>query len=76
MMKSNSDNFRSSSSLDIVNILIDKGYKVIIFEPSLNDNIPFKEFIEMSDIVVTNRMYKELEPYKNKLFTRDIYKRD
>ena len=75
-MKANSDNYRSSSSLDIVNILIDKGYKVVVYEPSFEDNIPFDEFVSISDIIVTNRMYKELNSLKYKVFTRDIYKRD
>lgn len=76
-MKTNSDNYRSSSSLDIYNILIDKGIKVIIYDNTYKDSINnFDEFINQSDVIITNRMYKELLPYKNKIFTRDIYKRD
>ena len=76
-MKANSDNYRSSSSLDIYNILINKDIKVIIFDNTYPDAITdFDGFINQSDIVITNRMYKELIPYKNKVFTRDIYKRD
>lgn len=76
-MKANSDNYRSSSSLDIYNILINKDIKVIIYDntyPKSIDN--FDDFINQSDIIITNRMYKELMPYKDKIFTRDIYKRD
>lgn len=76
-MKANSDNYRSSSSLDIYNILINKDIKVIIYDNTYPDAITdFDGFINQSDIIITNRMYKELIPYKNKVFTRDIYKRD
>lgn len=75
-MKTNSDNFRSSSSLDILNLLIDKGYDVTVYEPTLNEEIIFEKFVSESDIIITNRMYKELIPFKEKVFTRDIYKRD
>ena len=76
-MKVDSDNYRSSSSLDIYNILIDKGIKVIIFDNIYPNSIKdIDTFINESDVIITNRMYKELLPYKDKVFTRDIYKRD
>ena len=76
-MKSNSDNYRSSSSLDIYNLLITKGIKVIIYDKSYLDSVnSFDDFIKQSDVIISNRMYKELSPYKDITFTRDIYKRD
>ena len=76
-MKANSDNYRSSSSLDIYHLLINKGIKVIIYDKSYEYSVnTFEEFIDKSDIIISNRMYKEISPYKDITFTRDIYKRD
>ena len=76
-MKSNSDNYRSSSSLDIMNMLIDKNIKVIVYDKTYKGSITsFDSFIKQSDVIITNRMYKELISYKDKVFTRDIYQRD
>ncbi|MBO4667900.1 MAG: nucleotide sugar dehydrogenase [Bacilli bacterium] len=76
-MKTNSDNYRSSSSLDIYNLLVSKGIKAIIYDKSYLDSVnSFDDFIKQSDVIISNRMYKELSPYKNITFTRDIYKRD
>lgn len=76
-MKTNSDNYRSSSSLDIYHLLINKGIKVIIYDKSYEYSVnTFEEFIDKSDIIISNRMYKEISPYKEITFTRDIYERD
>lgn len=76
-MKTNSDNYRSSSSLDIMNILLDKGIKIIVFDKTYDKSVDsFAEFINKSDIIISNRMHKELSTYKKKVFTRDIYRRD
>lgn len=77
-MKKDSNNYRNSSSLDILNILINKGYKVVVYDKnyqskeSVND---FDEFISKSNIVVANRISDELKPYANKVYTRDLFKR-
>ena len=71
-MKKDSDNHRSSSSLDIANKLIEKGYKVIIYEPSFSE-LTLEELFEKSDIIIANRVDKNLKPVLNKVYTRDQF---
>jgi len=83
-MKSNSDNFRQSSILGIMKRLKKQQIKVVIYEPTISDKLYldydvvniFDEFISISDVIVTNRYYQELEIVMHKLYTRDIYNRD
>lgn len=80
-MKKDSNNFRESSTLDIIKKLIKAGYKLNIYEPNLNSLTAkdatlinnFDEFIKTSDIIVANRMNDLLKPYQSKVFTRDIF---
>jgi UDPglucose 6-dehydrogenase len=61
-----------------------KGIKVIVFEPALNDKEffgseviqDFNEFKAKSDLVLSNRMNKELEEIKSKVYTRDLFQKD
>ena len=61
-----------------------KGAEVIIFEPRLKENkffgsdviCDFEEFCMQSDVIVANRYDSVLNPYKNKVYTRDLYGRD
>ena len=84
IMKSNSDNFRHSSIQGIMKRIISSGVEVVVFEPTLKENSfygskvisNFDEFLAISDIIVTNRFYKELEIVKNKIYTRDLFNRD
>lgn len=84
VMKEESDNFRNSSSIELLK-KIDKNVEVLIYEPLLDDidsivgnriNISLvndlNSFFEASDIILANRYSKELEVVKEKLFTRDI----
>ncbi len=80
VMKKGSDNFRESSITDVIDLLIEKGVRVIIFEPLISGEYKglsvvddLKEFIGMSDMIITNRMYPELEPFKDKVYCRDVY---
>ncbi len=84
-MKSNSDNFRSSSIQDVIKILKNKGIEIIIYEPTLKNQEffddyklcnDFNEFKEKSDVIIANRFTEELENVKEKVYTRDIYRRD
>ena len=84
VMKSDSDNFRHSSIQGVMKILLDKGIRVIIYEPTISESSyqglevinNFEQFILDSDIIVANRMHKELVPFESKIYTRDIYARD
>ena len=81
-MKSGSDNFRESSIIDVVSLLETK-YKLILYEPTVNDDEfrewkvikNFEEFEKGADLIVANRV-DELIKDSNKLFCRDVFGRD
>ena len=81
VMKESSDNFRESSIIDVMNKIHSKGMEIIIYEPLLpNEEFDgFKiendlnKFMEISDIVLANRITSEIEPYMEKIYTRDLF---
>ena len=83
IMKSNSDNCRSSAIFDIIK-MISKERKVVVYEPNAKniklENVEFVddllEFKEKADIIVANRLDDNIRDVKNKVYTRDIYNRD
>ncbi|MCL2217057.1 MAG: nucleotide sugar dehydrogenase [Defluviitaleaceae bacterium] len=81
-MKAGSDNFRHSSIQGIMKRIQAEGVKVVVYEPSIKDNTSFQvvsdleEFKQMSDVIVTNRYSEKLASVQEKVYTRDLYRRD
>jgi UDPglucose 6-dehydrogenase len=84
VMKSGSDNFRSSSIQDIIKLITSEGVQVIVYEPNLDHSIfsnyllvnDLEKFKSLADVVVANRLSSELTDIINKVYSRDIYGTD
>lgn len=81
VMKSNSDNFRESAILDVIELLKKEGLQLVIYEPLLKNEKTynnvlieknFKNFVDMSSLIISNRIDSVLKPYSKKVFSRCI----
>lgn len=83
-MKSGSDNFRASAILDVIKKIAKKGVKIIIYEPTLNIDSyndfeirkDLTSFMNESDIIIANRLSKDLLDVSYKVYTRDIFNKN
>jgi len=83
-MKADSDNYRQSSVQGIMKRLKAKGLEVIVYEPAIEEEHffnsrvirDFGEFSEKSDLIIANRFHPELDGVSEKVYSRDIYRRD
>ncbi|HQS58390.1 MAG: UDP-glucose 6-dehydrogenase [Gallionellales bacterium 35-53-114] len=84
IMKSGSDNFRSSSVQGVMKRIKAKGIEVVVYEPELmepkfyNSRVitDLDQFMRMSDVIVANRVTEEISAVREKIFTRDLFGKD
>jgi len=80
-MKSDSDNFRESASIDLILLLQKENIKISLYEPLLDKSIlenvnlvnNLEKFIDSSDIILANRISSDLDKVSNKVYSRDIF---
>ena len=83
-MKAESDNSRNASIHNLIQGLLGKKIKILVYDKSIQsldikglkliDN--FKSFVETSDLILANRIDNKILPFSNKIFSRDIFSSD
>lgn len=81
IMKQGSENYRNSSIQGIMKRIKAKGIEVLVYEPELDESEfyyskvleDFNLFVNLSDLIITNRMVAELEEFADKVYTRDLF---
>jgi UDPglucose 6-dehydrogenase len=84
VMKSQSDNIRNSAIQGVIKRLLEKNVKVIIYEPLIKENRYYNTYVlkdldaffKQTDLIISNRFYKELVGVKNKVYSRDLFNKD
>lgn len=84
IMKAGSDNFRSSSIQAVISLLLEKGMEIVIFEPTLTSKKflecdvtnDFDNFVNSTSLIVTNRFDDRLSGFEDRVYTKDLYRRD
>ena len=79
-MKKNSDNYKSSAMVDIMISLLEDGYRIYIYDKNYLNDIDgviqindFKKFVTSSDLILANRIEEKLEPFIDKVYSRDLF---
>ncbi|NLC26525.1 MAG: nucleotide sugar dehydrogenase [Fastidiosipila sp.] len=83
-MKTDSDNFRQSAIQGVMKRIKEKGIEVVVYEPNLNEDYFYDsevikdltEFKGKSDLIVSNRLSADLADVQDKVYSRDLYRRD
>ena len=83
-MKTNSDNFRHSSVQGVMKRIKARGVQMVVYEPTYAGEDffgspivrDFRQFAEMCDVIVANRVTDELNDYMDKVYSRDIFRKD